>query len=620
MQHFRATPPRYAGIAVATFLVAALTGCATVPNSPVASPAAAPIEAASASGAEERAPQAPEAPEAASAVETAAPAMAAVSVAAAPVPPPAATAANTTPRTPSRAPAKPVAQVAGNIEAKPAAPVATAPVPEPAPLAPPPPARNLWDRIRAGFALPELDTPLVAQKERFYLSKPEYLQRMMERGEPYLYYIVDEIEKRGMPTEIALLPFVESAMNPKALSSAKAAGLWQFIPSTGRSYNLSQNWWVDNRRDVVKSTQAALDYLQKIYEMHDNDWFLALASYNWGEGAVGRAVKRNQAKGLPAGYLDLKMPTETRHYVPKLIALKHLILHADEIGLALPDLPDRPYFAVIEKTRPIDLKLAAKFAGMSVDEFVALNPAHNRPVISATKNNQIKLPADRVDDFLAAIERHSDQNRIFATWQPHTLAANETLATVASRGGVSEPELRRANGLHARQRILPGTRILAPQKAVADESSVENFVAPRVYEQVSKAPLYYKVRKRDSLASIARRYRTSEATLASLNDLSKGIRSGMRLLVRRGGTQTMLTDENGKQRVVASTSAGKGKIRIASKKRRGASAGALISDKAPADQKQGTESSAANTREFAAKVRPVSLQPKAGLARRSPPT
>ncbi|MBW6495484.1 MAG: transglycosylase SLT domain-containing protein, partial [Burkholderiaceae bacterium] len=471
-----------------------------------------------------------------------------------------------------------------------------------------------------GFSLPALDTPLVALKERFYLSKPEHLQRMMERSEPYLYYIVDEIEKRGMPTEIALLPFVESAMNPRALSSAKAAGLWQFIPSTGKTYNLSQNWWVDNRRDVVKSTQAALDYLQKIYEMHNNDWFLALASYNWGEGAVGRAVKRNQAKGLAAGYLDLKMPTETRHYVPKLIALKHLIQHADEIGLALPDFPDRPYFAVIEKTRPIDLKLAAKFAAMSVDEFVALNPAHNRPVISATKNNQIKLRADRVDDFLAAIERHSEENRIFATWQPHTLAANETLATVASRGGVSEPELRHANSLGARQHILPGTRILAPQKAVTDESPVENFVAPRVYEQVSKAPLYYKVRKRDTLASIARRYRISEATLASLNDLGKGIRSGMRLLVRRGGTQTMLTDENGKQRVVTSSSPAKAKIRIASKKRGGARVSTLISDQAPTSKKPGVETSAANTREFAAKIRPVSLHPKSGPERRSPTT
>jgi membrane-bound lytic murein transglycosylase D len=188
--------------------------------------------------------------------------------------------------------------------------------------------RDLWGRIRAGFAMPELDTPLVAQKEKFYLDRPEYLQRMFDRGGRYLHHIVEEIEKRGMPTELALLPFVESAMNPVALSSAKAAGLWQFIPSTGKQYDLSQNWWVDNRRDVVQSTRAALDYLQTIYELHGNDWFLALASYNWGEGAVGRAIRKNKAQGKPGDYLSLSMPTETRHYIPKLIALKRIVMQA----------------------------------------------------------------------------------------------------------------------------------------------------------------------------------------------------------------------------------------------------------------------------------------------------
>ncbi len=620
MQRFRATRPCHSGIAVATLLVAALTGCSTVPNTTTANPTAAPIARAGATAANQQPAQAPGRTEPAAATLSPATVLAAT--------PPAAPVPAIAPPTPAPLPAQTFAptappksgpQLASNLPAKLASQTAAAEA-NPVPPAPPAPEQNLWTRIRAGFALPELDTPLVAEKESFYLSKPEYLQRMMARSEPYLYYIVDEIEKRGMPTEIALLPFVESAMNPKALSSSKAAGLWQFIPSTGKSYNLSQNWWVDNRRDVVKSTQAALDYLQKIYEMHNNDWFLALASYNWGEGAVGRAVRKNQAKGLPATYLDLKMPTETRHYVPKLIALKHLIQNAEELGLALPDLPNQPYFAVIQKTRPIDLKLAAKFAGMTVDEFVALNPAHNRPVISASKNNQIKLPADRVEDFLAAIERHSDGNRIFASWQPHTLAANETLASVASRGGVSEPELRRANSLGASQRILPGTRILAPQKAVADESSVENFVAPRVYEQVSKAPLYYKVRKRDSLSSIARRYRISERTLASLNDLRKGIRSGMRLLVRRGGTQTMLTDEKGNRRIVASSASTNGKVSSTGKKRNGARAKTMVSDQSPAKTKPAGKLTTADGREFAAKVRPVSHHPTAGAGRRSPPT
>ncbi len=163
---------------------------------------------------------------------------------------------------------------------------------------------DLWARIRAGFAMPPLDTPLVAEKERFYLSQARVPAADVQRGGRYLFHIVEELEKRGMPTELALLPFVESAMNPVAVSSAQAAGLWQFIPSTGKQYNLHQNWWVDNRRDPVKSTRAALDYLQRIYAMHGDDWFLALASYNWGEGSVGRAVKKNQARGKPTDYLQ----------------------------------------------------------------------------------------------------------------------------------------------------------------------------------------------------------------------------------------------------------------------------------------------------------------------------
>jgi len=411
---------------------------------------------------------------------------------------------------------------------------------------------DLWDRIRAGFAMPELETTLVADKERFYLSKPDYLQRMFERGGRYLFHIVEEIEKRGMPTELALLPFVESAMNPVALSHANASGLWQFIPSTGKAFNLEQNWWVDNRRDVVKSTEAALDYLQKIYEMHGNDWFLALASYNWGENAVGRAVRRNQAAGRPADYLSLRMPNETRHYVPKLIALKHIVQRAGELGVALPELPNRPYFVTIEKTRPIDLKLAARFAGMTVDEFVALNPAHNRPVISASRNNEIKLPADRVDAFVDAIERHGQSNLAFATWQPYTMKSGDTLETLASRAGIPVAELRAANDLRSNRRILAGTQILTPHRDVQDETRVESFDGPRVYEIVETSAVYHVVRPRDTLTSIARRYGTTVTNLRKLNGLDQAVAPrGARLLVRPASTQTMLTTGQGARRVVA---------------------------------------------------------------------
>ena len=412
---------------------------------------------------------------------------------------------------------------------------------------------NLWVRIRSGFALPALPTPLVADKERFYLTKPDYLQRMFDRGGRYLFHIVEELEKRGMPTELALLPFVESAMNPVALSPAQASGLWQFIPSTGKAYDLQQDWWVDNRRDVVKSTQAALDYLQKIYTMHGNDWFLALASYNWGEGSVARAIRKNQALGRPTDYLSLPMPNETRQYVPKLIALKNLLLNADSLGLKLPELPNRPYFVTLEKTRPIDLQLAAKFARMSVEEFVALNPAHNRPVISPGSNNEIKLPADRLDHYKAAMANHEADSKAFATWQPYTLKAGETLDMIAQRSGVPMAELRRANGLREGSRIVAGTRLLTPQTGIANDRHVENFLAPRVYELVDRPAQYHTVAGRETLASIASRYRISAASLAAWNGIRKGIAKGMRLLVQPAGTQTLLTAENGNRTVVAQT-------------------------------------------------------------------
>lgn len=408
---------------------------------------------------------------------------------------------------------------------------------------------DLWERIRKGFAMQELPTPLVAEKEKFYTTKPEYLQRMFSRGGRYLFHIVEEVEKRGLPTELALLPFIESAMNPVALSSAKAAGLWQFIPSTGKQYNLNQDFWVDNRRDVVQSTRAALDYLQKIYAMHGNDWFLALASYNWGEGSVGRAIKKNKAVGKPTDYLSLDMPNETRHYIPKLIAIKNILARSAEMGVVLPPLPNRAYFVTIEKTRPIDLKLAAKFAGMSVDDFVALNPAHNRPVIAASKNNEIKIPADKLKGFIAAVEEHSDAQRIFASWQPHTMLAGETLESLATRGNVSVAELRKANGLKAETRVIAGTRIIAPQKAVADETKVESFVAPRVYEQVDQAAAYHRVGKKETLAGIAGRYGVSEGELKAWNGVKTAHR-GSSLIVRQARTQTLLTTETGERSVV----------------------------------------------------------------------
>ena len=240
-----------------------------------------------------------------------------------------------------------------------------APVNTPAFAAPEPqvkaPPKDVWERVRSGYTMKPMDTELVRHWEIFYSAKPEYFARMVDRSSHYLFHIIEEIERRKMPAEVALLPMIESAYNPQAYSKAHASGLWQFIPSTGKHYGLRQNWWYDGRRDVIAATSAALDYLEKLYGMF-GDWELALASYNWGEGAVGRALARNQAKGLPTDYASLTMPAETRNYLPKLIAVKNIIADPARFGVKLAGIPNEPYFQVISVKRHIDVKLAGRSA------------------------------------------------------------------------------------------------------------------------------------------------------------------------------------------------------------------------------------------------------------------
>jgi len=318
---------------------------------------------------------------------------------------------------------------------------------------------DLWQRVRNGFAMPNLNNDLVLQQQQWYLSHPEYLRRMVDRSKRYLHHIVEELEKRGMPTELALLPMVESSFNPMAYSRAHASGLWQFIPSTGKRFDLQQNWWHDQRRDIVASTAAALEYLQSVYEMH-GDWHLALASYNWGENAVARAIQKNTAKGLPTDYANLTMPAETRNYVPKLMALKNIFSSRTTVAqLRLPPVPNRPYFATYEPSKPIDVKLAAKLAGMSVDEFVALNPAHNRPVIKP--DSALVIPAEKMETFQTNLENHDAP---LTSWQVYSLKSGEKLDKVAARFGISLVELKRVNGLQGKVRLTPGASLLVPAR------------------------------------------------------------------------------------------------------------------------------------------------------------
>ncbi len=440
------------------------------------------------------------------------------------------------------------AAVAASAAAPAPAPVALLPAARPTPVVPVPPvvtpqetnepahsidlarpADDLWDRIRKGFAMADLESPLVGVRERWYASQPEYLKRMIERSKLYLYYIVEEVEKRGMPTEIALLPMVESAFNPMAYSRSHASGLWQFIPSTGKTYKLSQNWWADSRRDVVASTNAALDYLQALYELH-GDWHLALASYNYGENGVARAIERNRAKGLPTDYLSLKMPPETRGYVPKLQALKNIISNPEAFGASFEPIPNEPYFVTVPTPSAIDIRLAATFAEMSVDELIALNPALNRPMISGPHTQTLVLPADRIDAFQRNLDAYDQP---LTSWQPYTMKGGDNLERLAAKHGIALSKLKLANGITSRTRAGPGFQLLLPLKGSGvGAQPLPAVFRPPVRSAPRKGGLVHVVKKGETLYGISRRYRVSTDSLLRWNHVGV-LTTGQRLIIYR---------------------------------------------------------------------------------------
>ena len=361
----------------------------------------------------------------------------------------------------------------------------SAAAPQTAPVAPATvtaPARDVWQRVRDGFQMAAVDHSLVRDWETYYASRPDYFARMIENSSHFLYHITNEVERRGMPLEIALLPMIESAYNPVAYSTAHASGIWQFIPSTGKNYGLKQNWWYDGRRDVIAATGAALDYLQTLHRMF-NDWELALAAYNWGEGAVQRAIDRNLARGLPTNYAGIaaaNMPAETRNYVPKLIAVKNIIFNPARYGLNLAHVPNEPYFEVITVRRHIDLKRAAQFAGMTVEEFRFLNPAHNKPVINADSAETIVLPKHKVGMFTANMAEN--EGKPLVSMKTHTVRAGERADAIAARYSMSVAELNNLNGVGGRRQITTGQTLMVAnrddlQPVLADIPVATNLVS-----------------------------------------------------------------------------------------------------------------------------------------------
>jgi membrane-bound lytic murein transglycosylase D len=380
---------------------------------------------------------------------------------------------------------------------------------------------DLWDRIRTGFAMPDLVSPVVVQRQAWYAQRPEQLRIFVDRSRKYMFHIVEALERRGMPTELALLPMVESAYNPMAYSRAHASGLWQFIPSTGRNYNLDQNFWYDARRDILASTNAALDYLQSLHDMF-GDWHLALAAYNMGENGVQRAIDRNRAQRKPADYQSISMPRETRAYVPSFQALKNIVKNPGAAGVQLDPIPNAPYFVTVTLTRDIDLRVAAKLAEMPVEELVTLNPGHNRPVVAAEHAPQLILPADRAEAFVQNLERH---DKPLSSWQIHTFRAGEKLDRLAAEHGLSVERLRAINGLGPKGTVVVGQQIVLPQKGSSAGSEPLPFTPSGAARTAS-----YVVKLGDTWSGVAAAFGVAIADLKRVNEGAQLV-PGERLVV-----------------------------------------------------------------------------------------
>jgi membrane-bound lytic murein transglycosylase D len=379
---------------------------------------------------------------------------------------------------------------------------------------------ELWDRIRRGYRMPDLENDLVTDREQWYSSRPDYIQRMTERSSKYLFHIVEELERRNMPTELALLPFIESAFNPQAVSSAKAAGMWQFMPATGTYFDLKQNIFRDDRRDVLASTRAALDYLQKLNNMF-GDWHLALAAYNWGEGNVGRAIARNKKAGLGTGYTDLIMPAETRLYVPKLQAVKNIVGNPEAFKTELPLIENHPYFQEVTISRDIDVALAAKLADVKLEDFKALNPAAHRPVILAAGTPQILLPWDSAKVFQRNFEAYTLGQ--YASWTTWTVPTTMSPSEAARRTGMSEADMRSINSIPPRMLVKAGSTLLVPRSAQV-VNDVTSHVADNGHmslaPEVVRRRVNVKARKGETVATLARRYKVSTLDVADWNQVT----------------------------------------------------------------------------------------------------
>ena len=379
-------------------------------------------------------------------------------------------------------------------------------------------ANDIWKRIRLGFDIPDPDVAITIKHTNQLAANPEALNRLMQRSSNYLFYIIEEVEARNMPSELALLPFVESAFNPKAVSPAKASGMWQFMPATGKDFNLTQNLFRDERRDIIHSTRAALDYLQRLYGLF-GDWQLALAAYNWGEGSVARAIKRNQAAGLPTDYFSLQMPNETKNYVPKLLAYKRIVDKPGSYGFILPKVDDHPYFIAVTPPKDIDLDLAIKFAEMSSEDFLSLNPSFTKPVILKASNPKILLPFGKAEIFQYNLDKYQGP---LSTWTAVLVDRTDTLDKVAASLNVDPNQLRELNAIPRGMRIRAGSTVLIP-KTSAHTTDVPLYLADNAALNLEKEymPALLKCKSKNCIQTPAAATKSLSVSQSKVNTSSR---------------------------------------------------------------------------------------------------
>ncbi|MCB5160607.1 lytic transglycosylase [Marinomonas algarum] len=403
-------------------------------------------------------------------------------------------------------------------------------------LAEPKEPEDLWVRLRAGYQLDlDIDRPRLSSQIRWFSSHPSYLDRVSKRGERYLYYIVDELEKAGIPSEIALLPIVESGFDPFGYSHGRASGPWQFIPSTGQMYGLDQTWWYDGRRDIIGSTQAAIAYLTRLHKMFDGNWFHALASYNSGEGTVMRAIRKNKKAGLPTDFWSLDLPKETRAYVPKLIALAKILKDPEQYNYTTYFIPNKPYFDVVNIGGQLDLAQAADMAGVSIDEVYLLNPGFNQWATSPDGPHRLLMPISKAKSFRTKLAQIPDNERV--TWVRYTVKAGDNLLLVAKQHNTTVNVLQDVNKISSTM-IRVGQELMIPVAG----NKIESYTLSshqRLLAKQSRAPnrnrikINYTVNAGDSLWLIANKYDTDSKTLARWNNMGLGdpLHPGKKLVV-----------------------------------------------------------------------------------------